>query len=197
VIDIQYGGLYRGSADDTAVFINNSSETSEVSCACCDKFKIELQKTLIQLRSAQKIIELLQEEINLNTPNRTVSTDACYVHHNENSTQLELKKKKELGSCTTSRRKRDSKPEVNSTHPVNRYELLNNLNQLTTTTQNQRLDVKSKTEDRKIRPRREENIKFLSLVIATREDVRQKFLLTLMKTEVTGLVMLQRKKLQP
>jgi hypothetical protein len=87
-----------GNADDTPVFINNSSERSEVTCACCDKFKTELQKTLIELKPAQKIIELLQEEINLNTPNRTVSTDAHHLQHNENSTQLELKKR-ELGSC--------------------------------------------------------------------------------------------------
>jgi hypothetical protein len=33
------------NADDTPVFINNIGETSEVTCACCDKFKIELQKT--------------------------------------------------------------------------------------------------------------------------------------------------------
>jgi hypothetical protein len=32
---------------------------SEVTCACCDKFKTELQKTLIELKSAPKIIELL------------------------------------------------------------------------------------------------------------------------------------------
>jgi hypothetical protein len=53
------------NADDTPVFINNSSETSEVASSCCDKLKIELQKTVTELRWAQKIIELLQEEMNL------------------------------------------------------------------------------------------------------------------------------------
>jgi hypothetical protein len=33
---------------------NNNSKTNEVACACCGQFKIELQKTLIELRSAQK-----------------------------------------------------------------------------------------------------------------------------------------------
>jgi hypothetical protein len=47
------------SADVIPVFINNSSERSEVTCACCDKFRTELQKTLIEIKSAQKIIELL------------------------------------------------------------------------------------------------------------------------------------------
>jgi 23S rRNA C2498 (ribose-2'-O)-methylase RlmM len=56
--------------NETHVFINDSSETSEVTSAC-HKFKIEL-------RSAQKIIELLQEMINV--PNRPVSTDSCYFH---------------------------------------------------------------------------------------------------------------------
>jgi hypothetical protein len=78
------------NVDDTPIFTNNSSETREVMCACCDKFKVELQKTLIELKLVQKIIELLQEEINM--PNRTASTDPCNLHHNENSTQLELKK---------------------------------------------------------------------------------------------------------
>jgi hypothetical protein len=76
------------NVDDTSVFTNNSSATRQVMCACCDKFKTELQKTLIELKSAQKIVELLQEEIN--TPNQTLSTDARHLHHNENSTQLEL-----------------------------------------------------------------------------------------------------------
>jgi hypothetical protein len=39
-----------GNADDIPVFINNGSATSEVMCTCCDKFKIELQKTLTELR---------------------------------------------------------------------------------------------------------------------------------------------------
>jgi hypothetical protein len=47
-----------GNADDTPAFINNSSEKSEVTCAC-DKLKTELQKTSIELKSAQKIIVLL------------------------------------------------------------------------------------------------------------------------------------------
>jgi hypothetical protein len=47
------------SADVTPVFVNNSSERSEVTCACCDKVRRELQKILIELKSARKIIELL------------------------------------------------------------------------------------------------------------------------------------------
>jgi ATP phosphoribosyltransferase len=119
-----------GNADDTPVFINSSSERSEVTCACCDKFKTELQKTLTELKSAQAIIELLQEEINM--PNQTVSTDTRHLHHNENSTQLELKKGNWV-HVPSLRQKRDSKPQVQYTLPVptiaNHYELLNNINQ--------------------------------------------------------------------
>jgi hypothetical protein len=116
----------------------------QVTCAWCDQFKIEL-------KSAQKIIELLQEEINM--PNGTVSTDAHHLHHNENSTQLELKKGNWV-HVPSSRWKRDSTPQIQYTLPIptvaNRYELLNNFNQQMNTTLNQRLEVQPKTEDRKI-----------------------------------------------
>jgi hypothetical protein len=59
-------------ADVTPVFSNNSSERSEVTCTCCDKFRTELQKTLTELKSAQKLLNCYGEEINLHTPNRTV-----------------------------------------------------------------------------------------------------------------------------
>jgi hypothetical protein len=64
--------------EGTPVFINNISKRSDVTCACCDKFKIDLNRTQI----STKIIELLEEK--MNTPNGTVSTDACYLYHNEN-----------------------------------------------------------------------------------------------------------------
>jgi hypothetical protein len=68
--------------------------------------------------------------------NQTVSTDACYLHHNDNSTQFKLKKGNWV-HVPSSRRKRDSKPEVHYTLQIpniaNHYELLNNLNQLMNT----------------------------------------------------------------
>ncbi|XP_023720963.1 U4/U6.U5 tri-snRNP-associated protein 1-like [Cryptotermes secundus] len=47
--------LMEMTGDDTQVFINDSSETIEVTSVCCHKFKIEL-------RSAQKTIELLHAQ---------------------------------------------------------------------------------------------------------------------------------------
>jgi 23S rRNA C2498 (ribose-2'-O)-methylase RlmM len=35
-----------GNGDDTQVFMNDSNETSEVTSACCHKFKIELRSAL-------------------------------------------------------------------------------------------------------------------------------------------------------
>jgi hypothetical protein len=51
------------NVDHAPVFASKTSDTSEVKCACCDNLKLELQKTLIELSSAQKIIELVQEEL--------------------------------------------------------------------------------------------------------------------------------------
>jgi hypothetical protein len=114
----------------------------------------QITKYINRTQISTKIIELLQEEINLHTLNRTISTDARHLHHNENSTQLELKKGNWV-HVPPLRWKRDRKPQVQYTLPIptiaNRYELLNNLNQLTNTTLTRRLDVKLKTEDRKIK----------------------------------------------
>jgi hypothetical protein len=140
------------NVDDASVFVSNTSETSEITCACCDKLKIELQKTLEELKSAQKIVELLQEEVNLKTPTRIV--DACNLHHTENSTQSERKNRNWV-HVPSSRRKREKKSEEIYTQPiptiVNRYELLNHLKQPTNITLNQRLEFKQKNEDRKIK----------------------------------------------
>jgi hypothetical protein len=59
--------------------------------------------------------------------------------------------------CSHRVEKRDSKPEVHYTLPVptiaNCYELLNNLNQPTNTTLNQRLEVNRRLKTGKSRPR--------------------------------------------
>jgi hypothetical protein len=76
------------SANNAAVLATNNSELSEVTCSCV-KLKIELEKTLTELKSTQKVVELLQEEIKLNTYHLTGETDANYLQRNEDSTQLE------------------------------------------------------------------------------------------------------------
>jgi hypothetical protein len=75
---------------DAPVYSNNSSKTSKVTCACCDKFKIEPQKTVTELRSAQKISKLLQEKINAQLDRKYTR---MLVHHNKNYTELEVKKR--------------------------------------------------------------------------------------------------------
>jgi hypothetical protein len=81
-------GIIDGSANNTTVLANNNSESSEVTCICCVKLKLELEKTLSELKSMQKIVELLQEEIKLNTCHQSAGTDANYLHRNGNSTQM-------------------------------------------------------------------------------------------------------------
>jgi hypothetical protein len=39
-------------------------EWSEVSCKCCDELKLELTKTLLELKSVLEIIKILQEDDN-------------------------------------------------------------------------------------------------------------------------------------
>jgi hypothetical protein len=50
------------NVDDTPVFIDNTSETSEITCKCCDKLKLELQETLLELRLAQKSLSCYKEK---------------------------------------------------------------------------------------------------------------------------------------
>jgi hypothetical protein len=79
-----------GNADDTPVFINNSSERSEVTCAC-DKLKTELQKNLNRTQiSTKKYWAAIRKDKPKHAQMVLLSTDACYLHQ-ENSTQLELK----------------------------------------------------------------------------------------------------------
>jgi hypothetical protein len=94
----------------------------------------------------------------------------------------------------SSRRQKVSKPEVQYTFPIptiaNRYELLNNLNQPTNTTLNQKLDVKLKTGVEKIRTKARRKHKVLIIgdshargcPVEVTPNLDENF-------EVTGLVM--------
>jgi hypothetical protein len=79
------------------------------------------------------------------------------LHHKENSTQIERKNRNWI-HVPSPRQKRDRKPEANYTQPiptiVNRYELLNILKQPTNITLNRTLQLKQKTEERKIKTMR-------------------------------------------
>jgi hypothetical protein len=76
------------------------------------------------------------------------------LHHKENTPQIELIKRDWI-HVPSLRRKKDGKPNVINTQPiptaVNRYEILDNLNQPKNISLNQRLEVMQKTYDRKIK----------------------------------------------
>jgi hypothetical protein len=77
-----------GSPNNATVSATNNSESCEVTCSGCVKLKIELEKTLTVLKSMQKVVELLQEEVKLNTYHQTRGTDVNYLQQHEDSTQF-------------------------------------------------------------------------------------------------------------
>jgi hypothetical protein len=51
-------------ASNSAVNLNtNNEEKSKITCICCAELELELEKTRTELRSAQKIVEILREEM--------------------------------------------------------------------------------------------------------------------------------------
>jgi hypothetical protein len=51
-----------GSANNAIVLAANS-ESSEVTCSCCVKLKMELEKTLMELKSMQKVVECCKKKL--------------------------------------------------------------------------------------------------------------------------------------
>jgi hypothetical protein len=84
-----------GSVNNATVLVNNNSESCEVTCSGCVKLKVELETTL-ELKSMQKVGELLQEEVKLNTYRQTRGTDVNYLQRH-NSTQFGGKGRQTVG----------------------------------------------------------------------------------------------------
>jgi hypothetical protein len=49
--------------NSATVLVANNGELSEITCICCAELELELERTRIELRSTQKIVKLLEEEI--------------------------------------------------------------------------------------------------------------------------------------
>jgi hypothetical protein len=67
-----------GGINTAAVLVANNGEPSEIACICCTELELELEKTRIELRSTQKIVELLREEMSntaLEVKNSTIGGD--------------------------------------------------------------------------------------------------------------------------
>jgi hypothetical protein len=56
--------------NNTIVLITNNNESNEVAHICCARPKIKLENTLTELKSMQKIVKLLQNELKLICINR-------------------------------------------------------------------------------------------------------------------------------
>jgi hypothetical protein len=56
-------GRLESCINRATVLITNKGEPSETTCICCAELELELERTRIELRSTQKIVELLREEI--------------------------------------------------------------------------------------------------------------------------------------
>jgi hypothetical protein len=53
-----------GCINSATVLVTNNGEPSEITCISCAELELELERTRIKLRSTQKIVELLPEEMN-------------------------------------------------------------------------------------------------------------------------------------
>jgi hypothetical protein len=120
-----------GEVRRSPVFNEVVMEGSEICCESYKKLKLELQKTLSQLSSALTIITLLQENENLLCP---VSdwTNGQKLNQDRISVQNEGKEST-WNLANSGRYKRLSKPDTRYCQPipksVNRYEVLQNLNE--------------------------------------------------------------------
>jgi hypothetical protein len=67
-----------GGINTATVLVANNGEPIKIMCICCAELELELQKTQIELRSTQKIVELLWEEMSsatLQVRNSTIGGD--------------------------------------------------------------------------------------------------------------------------
>jgi hypothetical protein len=77
-----------GIASSSSVLVTNNCESREIACIYCAERELELVKTQIELRSTQKIVELLREEIELSIHNLSSQLDVNYQLQNEYCSQL-------------------------------------------------------------------------------------------------------------
>jgi hypothetical protein len=52
-----------GCCNSTTILVANTGKSSEILCISCAELELELKKTQIELRSTEKIVELLQDEL--------------------------------------------------------------------------------------------------------------------------------------
>jgi hypothetical protein len=78
-----------------AQVISNTTEVySEIKCNYCEKLQQELEATLLELKSARTIIQLLQEEVNSTPRSISVNTRGMNIPRVSNASNNYPKKKK-------------------------------------------------------------------------------------------------------
>jgi len=61
-------------------------------CICCQRIQQELEMALLELKTAIKIIELLQEETNCTAPSTTVNTQGRNTSYDSSALNSDLEK---------------------------------------------------------------------------------------------------------
>ena len=67
-----------GGSSSSSISANNNCESSEKACISCAELELELVKTQMELRSTQKIVDLLREEIEFKSHNLSTQSDRNY-----------------------------------------------------------------------------------------------------------------------
>ena len=135
-----------GCDDKCSAFIPTLvTERSEISCTCCDELKLELERTLLELKSALEIIKILQED---DSAKRTGHDRGSVEGTKSNSNDLIVQNSEMEGEWTVveSYRHRNSRrPVKNRPHGTiknaNKYEVLQNIDEVTSTSQNTHLVI--------------------------------------------------------
>jgi hypothetical protein len=131
--------MFEKSMADTAVVSENSScnltyslsSSIDITCENCIAMKNRLHNVSSELESAQLIIKLLQEEINLKSETTSVNTDEKNSNHDSECNHV-TKKPNTWIKVPSNKGKISNKPLVQQCHPipttVNQYDILHNLN---------------------------------------------------------------------
>ena len=130
------GKMAEGMSDDLveAQVISNTNEGyNEIKCICCERLQQELEVTLLELKTARTIIQLLQEEVNSTPRSINDNTRGRNIPSASNSSSDYPKKKNPHNwkQVPYNTRKYNTKSEIQGPQPIptviNRYTLLSNL----------------------------------------------------------------------
>jgi hypothetical protein len=106
---------------------------SDFRCICCQHIQRELETALLELKTAIKIIELLQEETNCTASSTTVNTQGRNTSYDSSALNSDLEKNTSGNGKKVyyTRQKYDKQPNAQQPQPIptimNHFLLLDNL----------------------------------------------------------------------